>query len=653
MKHTNHSKIKTYTSFALALALVSPLTAFAAEDKTETDTTTTNIEENLEKNIQEPAYKSEISQSLSPDGTKIDYEINIQKTIENEGNLKAYIYLLDRSNFEKIDVLESESLKAEDVKVTQTPEGQKITIDLKNTKEAKLKLSASIKENQESYLIYDLVLVDESQNYAYAKRMNAEIKKDSEGKLSAIDKASDKITSVLSASFLGDKKTIAWSDYLFNPTAKAVKTNYAFDISKNQEPSKEKLNIETLAISENGFESIKKEEVDFGNIENLEIPAYGLVKLSFKTTAKEGEIFDINGVKVERILEEEKPEKTEKPEKSEEKVEKKDLSEDEVNQEAEQLIKDLNENTEKIAKELEEVEKLGTGKETTEEEKSENPPTKPADKEGKKEEDKDPKTVVLEENKSKKDEENNVDKVSEETKKADNQTKEKDQAPVDVDQLVRDINNANQEISQTLKEVGAVSPVFVKNSPDLSQKDPEKSLVDIDKLINEINQAYKAIETEAKKIYGKNAYTTAMDLYNNVDSDTAKLLESLDKNNDKVKEILDQVNLSIESKEVLDNPEETAKIAALLGDLTELKATTEKALESVEDKKENQSFKIIVDGFSQNVLKDLDKVVTITLDPLSKDKAPSSKKEAQEKYPTIAEYLNRAELRNDLLKNKR
>ena len=647
MKHTNHSKIKTYTSFALALALVSPLTAFAAEDKTKTDTTTTNIEENLEKNTQEPAYKSEISQSLSPDGTKIDYEINIQKTTENEGNLKAYIYLLDRSNFEKIDVLESESLKAEDVKVTQTPEGQKITIDLRNTKDAKLNLSATIKEDQESYLIYDLVLVDPGLNYAYAKRMNAEIKKDSDGKLSAIDKASDKITSVLSASFLGDKKTIAWSDYLFNPTDKAIKTNYAFDISKNQDPSKEKLNIEILAISENGFESIKKEEVTFGNIENLEIPAYGLAKLSFKTIAKEGEIFDINGVKVERILEEEKPEKTE------EKVEKKDLSEDEVNQEAEQLIKDLNENTEKIAKELEEVEKLGTGKETTEEEKSENPPTKPADKEGKKKENKDPKTVVLEENKSKKDEENKVDKVSEETKKADNQTKEKDQAPVDVDQLVRDINNANQEISQTLKEVGAVSPVFVKNSPDLNQKDPEKSLVDIDKLINEINQAYKAIETEAKKIYGKNAYTTAMDLYNNVDSDTAKLLESLDKNNDKVKEILDQVNLSIESKEVLDNPEETAKIAALLGDLTELKATTEKALESVEDKKENQSFNIIVDGFSQNVLKDLDKVVTITLDPLNKAKAPSSKKEAQEKYPTIAQYLNRAELRNDLKKNKR
>lgn len=642
MKHTNHSKIKTYTSFALALSLVSPLTAFAAEDKTKTDTTTTNIEENLEKNIQEPAYKSEISQSLSPDGTKIDYEINIQKTTENKGNLKAYIYLLDRSNFEKIDVLETESIKAEDVQVTQIPEGQKITIDLKDTQDAKLKLSATVKEDQESYLIYDLVLVDESQNYAYAKRMNAEIKKDASGKLSARDKASEKVTSVLSASFLEDKKTIAWSDYLFNPTAKAIKTNYAFDISKNQKPSKEKLNIETLAISENGFESIKKEEVDFGNIENLEIPAYGLAKLSFKTIAKEGEIFDINGVKVERILEEEKPEKTE------EKVEKKDLSEDEVNQEAEQLIKDLNENTEKIAKELEEVEKLGTGEEIAEEEKSEKPPTKPADNEGKKKENKDPKTVVLEENKTQKGEESN---------KADDQTKEnldtKDKAPVDVDQLVRDINNANQEISQTLKEVGAVSPVFVKNSPDLSQKDPEKSLVDIDKLINEINQAYKAIETEAKKIYGKNAYTTAMDLYNNVDPETAKLLESLDKNNDKVKEILDQVNLSIESKEVLDNPEETAKIAALLGDLTELKATTEKALESVEDKKENQSFNIIVDGFSQNILKDLDKVVTITLDPLNKAKAPSSKKEAQEKYPTIAEYLNRAELRNDLLRNKR
>lgn len=643
MKHTNHSKIKTYTSFALALALVSPLTAFAAEDKTKTDTTTTNIEENLEKNIQEPAYKSEISQSLSLDGTKIDYEINIQKTTENEGNLKAYIYLLDRSNFEKIDVLESENLNAEDVKVTQIPEGQKITIDLKDTKDAKIKLSATLKEDQESYLIYDLVLVDPGLNYAYAKRINAEIKKDSEGKLSAIDKASDKITSVLSASFLEDKKTISWSDYLFNPTDKAIKTNYAFDISKNQDPSKEKLNIETLAISENGFESIKKEEVAFGNIENLEIPAYGLAKLSFKTIAKEGEIFDINGVKVERILEEEKPEKTE------EKVEKKDLSEDEVNQEAEQLIKDLNENTEKIAKELEEVEKLGTGKEITEEEKPENPPTKPADNEGKKKENKDPKTVVLEEDKTQKDQEN----------KADDQNKEnldkKDQveAPVDVDQLVRDINNANQEISQTLKEVGALSPVFVKNSPDLGQKDSEKSLAEVDNLINEINQAYKAIETEAKKIYGKNAYTTAMDLYNNVDSDTAKLLESLDKNNDKVKEILDQVNLSIESKEVLDNPEETAKIAALLGDLTELKATTEKALESVEDKKENQSFNIIVDGFSQNVLKDLDKVVTITLDPLNKTKAPSSKKEAQEKYPTIAQYLNRAELRNHLLKNKR
>lgn len=643
MKHTNHSKIKTYTSFALALALVSPLTAFAAEDKTKTDTTTTNIEENLEKNIQEPAYKSEISQSLSPDGTKIDYEINIQKTTQNEGNLKAYIYLLDRSNFEKIDVLESENLNAEDVKVTQIPEGQKITIDLKDTKDAKLKLSATVKEDQESYLIYDLVLVDESQNYAYAKRMNAEIKKDSEGKLSAIDKASDKITSVLSASFLEDNKTISWSDYLFNPTDKAIKTNYAFDISKNQNPSKEKLNIETLAISENGFESIKKEEVDFGNIENLEIPAYGLAKLSFKTIAKEGEIFDINGVKVERILEEEKPEKTE------EKVEKKDLSEDEVNQEAEQLIKDLNENTEKIAKELEEVEKLGTGKEITEEEKSENPPTKPADKEGKKEGNKDPKTVVLEEDKTQKDQENKIDGQNKENL----DKKDQVEAPVDVDQLVRDINNANQEISQTLKEVGALSPVFVKNSPDLSQKDPEKSLAEVDNLINEINQAYKAIETEAKKIYGKNAYTTAMDLYNNVDSDTAKLLESLDKNNDKVKEILDQVNLSIESKEVLDNPEETAKIAALLGDLTELKATTEKALESVEDKKENQSFNIIVDGFSQNVLKDLDKVVTITLDPLNKAKAPSSKKEAQEKYPTIAQYLNRAELRNHLLKNKR
>ena len=145
-----------------------------------------------------------------------------------------------------------------------------------------------------------------------------------------------------------------------------------------------------------------------------------------------------------------------------------------------------------------------------------------------------------------------------------------------------------------------------------------------------------------------------MDLNKSIDDDTYELLTQVDTNNEKVSQIIDQVNLSIEANQALDSEEELAKIKALLDNIEKLEKNNEKVLENVDGTKQNQesgeNFKNLVPGYSENVYKDLEKVVTITLDPLSKVENTATKESASKSYPTLAKYLEDLEFVKAILK---
>ena len=145
-----------------------------------------------------------------------------------------------------------------------------------------------------------------------------------------------------------------------------------------------------------------------------------------------------------------------------------------------------------------------------------------------------------------------------------------------------------------------------------------------------------------------------MDLSKSIDDETYKLLTHIDKNNEKTSKIIDQINLSIESNKALDNKEELANIKALLDNIDKLEKNNEKALQKVDDAKvireTSESFKNLVPGYSENVYNDLEKVVTITLDPLNKTANTVTNEQAHKNYPTIAKYLEDLKLLQEFQK---
>lgn len=629
--------ITKYTSLALALALVLPTTAKAAEGTNTENTIATTIEQT--NNEVREDIKSELSSKLDESGKTVNYTLNITNAKDDE-DLKAVFYILDRSNLESLEVLEDEDISNQSVKTEGFDGGKKITVDLKNAKT--ISLRANIKEGKTNNFVFDYILANDS--ISTIKRVDSALAKDTEGKDILKEEEINEVSSTLAGKFI-DQTKIEWSDYLVNPTDKDIIRNYDLSLSENQK-NPGKITIETFKAAKDGFVKENTTDLDFGNIQNLNLPANGLVKISFQSdVSSEDNAFSLNGVELKRdaentdlknqiddlsktIQENDKEIKDElrtidnssiakTSENTETHV--KTQSSDQTNSQS--LAQDIELRNEQILEQMRAIDK------SQESQTTENPSTQSSQK--------DIKVVSLKDELSMNSSNPALTSVSQ----------------IDVDNLRIDIEDRNTEIINTLKEIDKEYPTIVTLANKQTETDQDKNIAD---LIKEIDDRNQAIQDELQRIYGKYAVNTVMDLNKSIDDDTYELLTKVDTNNEKVSQIIDQVNLSIEANQALDSEEELAKIKALLDNIEKLEKNNEKVLANVDGTKQNQesgeNFKKVVPGYSENIYKDLEKVVTITLDPLSKVENTATKESASKAYPTLAKYLEDLEFVKAILK---
>lgn len=618
-------KIKSYTCLALALTLVLPVTAHASDEVEKEMLSLTSDEKTSDNGQQDSLLSPSLDMDFDKEDSAINYTINIAKTNKKD-KLQAIFYLRENSNLENLDLESDENISQDKVKVANELGLKKITIDLEY--QTSIKLKAHIKEGMTDNFAFDYIIANDSQTAFASKRVNSFIAKDENGK--DILKANDanKLNSMLYGKFL-DEKTIEWSDFLLNDSNKDILANYDFKLSNNQKDLS-KITIQTYKASKDGLVEENSADYDFGNIENLLLPANGGVKITFKSNVdKEETVFTANDSKLKRD-------------------EKTDESKD-TTSEVDSLKATIDANDKKIKEEIQNVDKnsVASSKENdlsqlskdidyrnkailSEMKAIDSKQASPEESLGDQ-----LKTVVLNENSS--DSKNDKDEV-------------------DVDDLKEDIDNRNIEIQKAMQEVDQQYLLYM-NQTQNTNKIAANADQDVDNLIIEIDNRNQAIQEELENIYGKYAVNSIMDLNKSIDDETYELLTGVDKNNEKIDEIIDQVKLSIEANKVLDNKEELENIKVLLDDVDNLSANNEKALETIDKKEENptisQSFKNVVPGYSENVYKDLEKVVTVTLDPLNdtqNSEKKVSKEQAQKKYPTIAKYLKDLKLVRDLLK---
>lgn len=629
--------ITKYTSLALALALVLPTTAKAAEGTNTENTIATTIEQT--NNEVREDIKSELSSKLDESGKTVNYTLNITNAKEDE-DLKAVFYILDRSNLESLEVLEDEDISNQAVKTEGFDGGKKITVDLKNAKT--ISLRANIKEGKTNNFVFDYILANDS--ISTVKRVASALVKDTEGKDILKEEEINEVSSTLAGKFI-DQTKIEWSDYLVNPTDKDLIRHYDLNLSENQK-NPGKIKIETFKAAKDGFVKENTIDLDFGNIQNLNLPANGLVKISFQSdVSSEDNAFSLNGVELKR-----------------------DAENTDLKNQIDDLSKTIQENDKEIKDELRTIDNSSTAKASentethakTQSSDQTNPQSLAQDIERRNEQ-------ILEQMRA-------IDKSQESqtTENTSTQASQKDIkvvslkdepsmnssnpaltsiSQIDVDDLRIDIEDRNTEIINTLKEIDKEYPTIVTLVNKQTETDQDKNIAD---LIKEIDDRNQAIQDELQRIYGKYAVNTVMDLNKSIDDDTYELLTQVDTNNEKVSQIIDQVNLSIEANQALDSEEELAKIKALLDNIEKLEKNNEKVLENVDGTKQNQesgeNFKNIVPGYSENVYKDLEKVVTITLDPLSKVENTATKESASKSYPTLAKYLEDLEFVKAILK---
>lgn len=618
-------KIKSYTCLALALILVLPVTAQASDEVEKEMLSLTSDEKTSDNGQQDSLLSPSLDMDFDKEDSAINYTINIAKTNKKD-KLQAIFYLRENSNLENLDLESDENISQDKVKVANESGLKKITIDLED--QTSIKLKAHIKEGMTDNFAFDYIIANDSQTAFASKRVNSFIAKDENGK--DILKANDanKLNSMLYGKFL-DEKTIEWSDFLLNDSNKDILANYDFKLSNNQKDLS-KITIQTYKASKGGLVEENSADYDFGNIENLLLPANGGVKITFKSNVDQEEtVFTANDSKLKRD-------------------EKTDESKD-TTSEVDSLKATIDANDKKIKEEIQNVDKnsVASSKENdlsqlskdidyrnkailSEMKAIDSKQASPEESLGDQ-----LKTVVLNENSS--DSKNDKDEV-------------------DVDDLKEDIDNRNIEIQKAMQEVDQQYLLYM-NQTQNTNKIAANTDQDVDNLIIELDNRNQAIQEELEKIYGKYAVNSIMDLNKSIDDETYELLTGVDKNNEKIDEIIDQVKLSIEANKALDNKEELENIKVLLDDVDNLSANNEKALETIDKKEENptisQSFKNVVPGYSENVYKDLEKVVTVTLDPLNdtqNSEKKVSKEQAQKKYPTIAKYLKDLKLVRDLLK---
>ena len=618
-------KIKSYTCLALALTLVLPVTAHASDEVEKEMLSLTSDEKTSDNGQQDSLLSTSLDMDFDKEDSAINYTINIAKTNKKD-KLQAIFYLRENSNLENLDLESDENISQDKVKVANESGLKKITIDLED--QTSIKLKAHIKEGMTDNFAFDYIIANDSQTAFASKRVNSFIAKDENGK--DILKANDanNLNSMLYGKFL-DEKTIEWSDFLLNDSNKDILANYDFKLSNNQKDLS-KITIQTYKAGKDGLVEENSADYDFGNIENLLLPANGGVKITFKSNVDQEEtVFTANDSKLKRD-------------------EKTDKSKD-TTSEVDSLKATIDANDKKIKEEIQNVDKnsVASSKENDLSQLS-----KDIDYRNK---------AILSEmkaidSKQASPEESSGDQLKTVVLNENSSDSKNDKDEVDVDDLKEDIDNRNIEIQKAMQEVDQQYLLYM-NQTQNTNKIAANADQDVDNLIIELDNRNQAIQEELEKIYGKYALNSIMDLNKSIDDETYELLTGVDKNNEKIDEIIDQVKLSIEANKALDNKEELENIKVLLDDVDNLSLNNEKALETIDKKEENptisQSFKNVVPGYSENVYKDLEKVVTVTLDPLNdtqNSEKKVSKEQAQKKYPTIAKYLKDLKLVRDLLK---
>lgn len=623
MKKTKNTKIKTYGSLALTLALFAPINSFASESLENSKEARENINENQNDQVadSEGSYIYLLSNNLSNDGKKISYTFNIAK-IENESNLKAYIYLPDSSNLKNISVVNSNAKLIFDPLTSM----KKLELDLSSTDQNTITVEADLKEDSSTDYSFDLALVSEDESIKEVRKVFSSSIEDLKSNETQLDKDPDEVESILSGKLVGDNQ-LEWTDYLSNSSDNDIELAYSLNPSENQTFKPSSIKLEEYILTKNGYEPVG--EVSEANIEDfngLVIPANTLVKLTVDSTVdtNKDSSWDINGIRVS------KEESQDKDQKSSEEV--KELSEnlDNTTNEIKETISDIDKENE-------------ADEEAKEDSKSD-----------------DEKALEL----SKKLEATNqklrdsIDAVkkstSENADESDASLDDDNSKPnaYDVVRITKELDEVTAEIKEVIKVVDdeeAIRDGVVKEDASYIGK---YSASYIESLTKKIQKSNKMVQEELSNIYGKSAVKSVMTLSNNIDEDSYKMLIGLKENTEKTDEIARQINLAIETGNVIDNPEEEEKIAAIINDLESIESSNNKALKSIEDKEEiSPNFDIVVDGFSQNLYKDFKKVATVTIDPLDKASIREDANKAKEEYPTITSYLENLELRRDLLNN--
>lgn len=617
------SKTK-YTALILALSLASPMIAHA-----------TNIDENpkateiVTEEKHENPLEIQSKMSLSEDKSQIVYDIDITNKNNHRSEISAYLYLPENSNIENLK-LENSDIKANEL---ATDLGKALEIKLEAGEKTSLKLSADIKKEKADKLFFDLGLISKN-NEILTKRIGGQIEADK-----LVEKTAEELAHVL-AGKINEDKTISWTDYLLNQTEEKTISDYTFNISDNQSFENQKLNLEYFTLTSEGYKLTDSKALDFGNIKDLEIAPNSLVKISFNTKTLEdfGE-FKINDASVLVKKEEDKKE------------DKKENTSDE--EKALDAIKILEENSKEITDIL-----------LANEAEKENPKE---DKEDKKEDKKDEKSSE-EKNKELTDilEENSAE--IEKSLKDDSSDEEK------AKELIDQIELTNDEIIKLLKDNESGFEQLIK-APEKKEEELKTIMVsEEDKKANDLADKIigynKQIDSILEPILGKEEYQKllkkaakhleetkkisieeAKKAENSDEKKAQSLISQINDKNEEISEVVRQVKLREEVAKALADEKELEVVKSLLKEIEKLDKANKEVEESKKEAYVSPHFKMLLDDFSRKAYKDLEKVVTVTLDPLKKIEAKSTVDQAKKKYPTIDYYLSNLELRNDMLNN--
>lgn len=582
MKNTG-KRLRKYTALALALSIVSPVAAFASEQGP-TDTEIILTETKLEAN----PYQKSVTMSLSEDGRKISYDIDINKD-QAKGNLIAYIYQLGQSNIENL------SLEGQNI---DTEFGKAIKLDLKE--KSTLKITADIKEGMTDNLSFDLVLVDDN-NYKDHTHIDARIL-NNEDKLEFEEVKKDSTNIGLSGQY-ADPETISWTDSLVNNTNEPIKTDYILNVSSNQSVENQKLSLDFYHLTSEGYKLEESKAYDLGSIKDLEIAPHSLVKLSFTTKAlPSDEVYQINDAIV-----------TNNKTNTQELLETDKTKEDQ----AKYLTEDLIDTSKEIQNTL-------VANENTQ----------------------DP----VETNKTDEKQEIKLGEVKTITVD-DNKAKTKEVQAQELTQQINSISGQISQILQENEAKLPATIMNESKSEEESESSKELTAIELtnklERIKGEIEQTLKQVITADQ--YNKLITTKAEPTK---EEEAQSLIKTLNDQTSQILEVLRQVELGQEANYLNDHPEELAKIDKLLEDVEKFDENTKKTVKENQKKNKgyiSPHFVIVKEDFSKEVYKKLENVVTVTLDPLERKQTTMTKEEVKKEYPSIAYYLENLELRSDLL----